>query len=155
MIRRFTTLAFIALAFLFALGPIFALTPDEKEAIATVQMTFDAMAAHDASAIRSTMLPDARLYAIRDQAAPGPSVAVDQFADQIASMKQEPLERFTAPPNVSIRGRMAQVWGEYEFLRDGKFSHCGVDSVSLVKTAEGWKIATIVYTAETVGCKSK
>jgi hypothetical protein len=39
---------------------------------------------------------------------------------------------------------MAQVWGEYESLRHGKFSHCGVDSMSLFKTAEGWKIAAIV-----------
>ncbi len=45
--------------------------------------------------------------------------------------------------------------GEYEFVRDGKFSHCGVDSVSLFKSAEGWKIATIVYTMEITGCKAR
>jgi hypothetical protein len=50
---------------------------------------------------------------------------------------------------------MAQVWGDYEFFRDGKFGHCGVDSASLFKTAEGWKIATIVYTVETTGCKNQ
>ncbi len=64
------------------------------------------------------------------------------------------LERFTGAPRVLVRGRVAQVWGEYEFLRDGKFSHCGVDAVSLFKTVEGWKIATIVYTAETTGCRA-
>ena len=36
---------------------------------------------------------------------------------------------------------------------DGKFSHCGIDSVSLFKTADGWKVATIAYTMETSGCK--
>jgi hypothetical protein len=49
---------------------------------------------------------------------------------------------------------MAQVWGEHEFLRAGKFTHCGIDSVSLFKTSEGWKIAAITYTVETTGCKS-
>ena len=142
----------IALAPLFL--PLFAQTSDEKEAIATVQKTFNAMAAHDAAMIRGTMLPDARLYAVRDLGAPS-STTVDDFASQIASLKGDLLERFTGPPSVSIRGRMVQVWGEYEFLRDGKFNHCGVDSVSLLKTAEGWKIATIVYTAETAGCKGQ
>ena len=139
---------------LFLLIPLFAQTSDEKDAIATVQKTFNAMAAHDATTIRATMLPDARLYSVRNEAAPA-STAVDDFANQIAGLKGDLLERFTSQPSVSIRGRMAQVWGEYEFLRDGKFNHCGVDSVSLVKTAEGWKIATIVYTSETTGCKGQ
>jgi len=134
--------------------PLFAQTSDEKDAIATVQKTFDAMAAHDGAAIRATMLADARLYAVRNESAPA-STSVDDFANQIESLKGDLLERFTGRPSVSIRGRMAQVWGEYEFLRDGKFNHCGVDSVSFLKTAEGWKIATIVYTSETIGCKGQ
>ena len=32
-----------------------------------------------------------------------------------------------------IRGPIAVVWGEYEFLIDGQFSHCGIDSVGVVK----------------------
>ena len=47
---------------------------------------------------------------------------------------------------------MAQVWGEYEFLRDGKFNHCGVDTASVFRTASGWKIASLSYTTETKGC---
>ena len=137
---------------MFLLIPLFAQTSDEKDAIATVQKTFNAMAAHDAATIRATMLSDARLYSVRNEGTPA-STAVDDFANQIASLKGDLIERFTSQPSVSIRGRMAQVWGEYEFLRDGKFNHCGVDSVSLLKTAEGWKIATIVYTSETAGCK--
>jgi hypothetical protein len=133
-------------------GVVFAQNSDEQEAVATVQKTFDAMAAHDAAAIRSLMLPDARLYSVRDSASPAGS-AIEDFASRIAGTKADLLERFTGKPTVSVRGRMAQVWGEYEFLRDGKFTHCGVDSVSLFKTAEGWKIAALVYNVETTGCK--
>ena len=140
---------------LLTMMPLLSQSSVEREVIATVQKTFDAMAAHDAAAIRSTMLPDARLFAVRDSAAPGAGVPVGDFADQIGSMKGDLLERFIGEPRVLIHGRMAQVWGEYEFLRDGKFNHCGVDSVSLFKTNEGWKIATIVYTAETTGCGNK
>jgi hypothetical protein len=139
--------------FLFALQSLLAQTAPENDAIATVQKLFDGMAAHDAAIIRSAMLPDARLYSAREQGTPA-SRTGEEFAAQIGSVKGDLLERFTSRPSVWIRGRMAQVWGEYEFLRDGKFTHCGVDSVSLFKTDAGWKIATIIYTMETAGCKS-
>lgn len=147
MLRR-TIFAFLAVT------ALFAQTSDEKDAIAVVQKTFDGIAAHDTVMMRATMLPDARIYSVRDQT-PAASHSVDETTSSIAAAKGELMERFTSPPKVLIRGRMAQVWGEYEFLRDGKFSHCGVDSVSLFKTDDGWKIATIVYTAETTGCKGQ
>ncbi len=133
------------------LMPLLAQTSDEKQPAATVQKLFDGMAAHDAEMIRSTVLPDARFYSVRDEAVPT-STAAEDFISRIAPMKGDLLERFTGQPKTLIRGRIAQVWGEYEFLRDGKFGHCGVDSVSLFKTAEGWKIAAITYTTETAGC---
>jgi hypothetical protein len=139
---------------LFALPSLFAQTPDEKDAIDAVQRTFNGMAAHDAATIRSTMLPDARLYSVREDGTPAPAIPVGDFADRIALLKEDLLERFTRQPSVLIRGRMAEVWGKYEFLRGSKFHHCGVDSATLLKTAEGWKIATIVYTVETAGCKT-
>jgi hypothetical protein len=149
------TMRLLATLLLFASVPLLAQTADEKDALATVQKTFDGMAAHDAQAIRSSMLPDARLYAIRQQGAPSAGTAMTDFASQMGTIKDGVLERFTGQPTVSIRGRMAQVWGEYEFRRNGKFTHCGVDSFSLFKTDEGWKIVTIVYTVETTGCKGQ
>lgn len=144
----------LLLLFAIALPLLLAQTSLENDAIATVQKLFDGMAAHDAVAIRSTMLPDARLYSARDEGAPS-GRSGEEFVNQIASTKNDLLEHFTSRPSVKIRGRMAQVWGEYEFLRDGKFTHCGVDSISLFKTDEGWKIATIIYTVETKGCKGR
>jgi hypothetical protein len=135
-----------------ALLTLLAQTSPENDAVATVQKLFDGMASHDAAKVRSAMLPDARLYSARDQGNPT-SRTGEEFATQIEVFKGDLLERFTSRPSVLIRGRMAQVWGEYEFLRDGKFTHCGVDSVSLFKTDAGWKIATIIYTMETAGCK--
>ena len=139
-------------ALLFAVLPLLGQSSDERDVIAVVQKTFDGMAKHDEAVIRSTMLPDARLYSVRDDAAPS-AVAFDDWVKRIVAAKGEIVERFIGTPNVSIRGRMAQLWGEYEFLRDGKFSHCGVDVATLFKTAEGWKIATLGFTMETTGCK--
>jgi hypothetical protein len=141
-----------SIALLLALAPLFAQSADESEIIAVVQKTFDGMAAHDEAMIRSTMLPDARLYSVRGDAPPR-AIEFDGWVKGIAASKAPMVERFLGKPSVSIRGRMAQLWGEYEFLRDGKFSHCGVDTVTLFKTAEGWKIATLAFTMETTGCK--
>lgn len=141
-------------AALLLLAPLAAQTSDERDVVAVAQKTFDGMKAHDAEMIRSTMLPNARLLAVRDTGATVSTAGAD-FAGQIAANKSELVERFTSPPQVLIRGRIAQVWGEYEFLRDGKFNHCGVDSFSLLKTADGWRIASIIYTSETTGCKGQ
>jgi hypothetical protein len=54
---------------------------------------------------------------------------------------------------VLIHGRIAVLWTPYDFHRDGKFSHCGVDAFSLVKTDDGWKIAGFIYTVEPEGCR--
>jgi len=131
-----------------------AQTSDEKDVLAVVQKTFDGIGAHDGEMIRSAMLPDARIYLVRETGASS-STAVADMITQVAGGKVGMLERFTSPPHVLVRGRIAQVWGEYEFLRDGKFSHCGVDTATLFKTADGWKISTLSYTVERTGCKGQ
>ena len=136
------------LAFLLFGGLAFA--SDEAEIFAVIDKTFKAMAARDGDALRSTLLPEARLYSMRGEEAA--SRGLEDFIKQIVASKSDLVERFTGKPQVSMRGRMAQVWGEYEFLRDGKFSHCGVDTVLLFKTATGWRIATLSYTVEPTGC---
>src|SRR5580700_11323505 len=85
---------------LLALSPLGAQTSDEKDAIAAAQKTFDGMAAHDAAMIRSSMLPDARLYSARDDGAVAPGTAVGDFADRIAAIKESIVERFTERPSV-------------------------------------------------------
>ena len=47
-----------------------------------------------------------------------------------------------------IRGPISLIWGEYEFWTDGKISHCGVDSVGLVKVDGRWKVANFMWTVE-------
>lgn len=131
---------------------IFA-SSDEDAAVATVEKTFRAMTARDEPMLRSTMLPEAKLYSVRTGVDASTTQTLDEFVPRIVSSKVELLERFVGRPQVLVRGRMAQVWGEYEFWRDGKFSHCGLDTAVLFKGADGWRIATLSYTVETTGCK--
>ena len=123
---------------------------EEKEVVAVVQRMFDAMAAHDGEAAAALMLADARIVASREGGAAS-SISGDAFAARLKTADKRMLERMWNPKTL-ISGRIALVWADYDFHLDGKFSHCGIDSVNLVKTAAGWKVAAIVYTADTTGC---
>lgn len=136
---------------LLALLPLAAQTSDEKSVLAATQQVFDGMATKDSAKILAIMTPGALLYGLTSAGVPRATPA-DQWANRIASSASKLIERFTKPPAVSIHGTIANVWGEYEFLRDGKPAHCGVDSFNLLKTADGWKVAAIFDTEETSGC---
>jgi hypothetical protein len=145
--RLFTT-------FLLAVLLLAAQTSDEKDVVGLVHKIFDAIAAHDGEIIRGVMLPDARIYLVRETGASS-STALADMVTSVSNGKVPMLERFTSAPQVLVRGRIAQVWGEYEFLLDGKFSHCGVDTATLFKTTDGWKISSLSYTVERTGCPAK
>ena len=40
------------------------------------------------------------------------------------------------------------VWTPYDFHIDGRFSHSGIDVFTVVRTADGWRIASIAYTVD-------
>ncbi len=124
--------------------------PEEKAVLATVQRLFDAMSAHDTSAAGTVLIPEGRVSGVSSAGKPT-NISQEDFAARLGTAKQKYLERMWNP-KVQVRNGIAAVWAEYDFHLDGKFHHCGIDSFSLVKTQEGWKIAGIVYTVETVGC---
>ena len=132
------------------LPPLAAADPNEKLTIAAVQKLFDAMSAHDSEAARTVVLGEGRTVAIREDGTPNIG-SLEQFAARLSSIKEPILERMW-DVKVRIDGPLAQLWADYDFWRDGKFHHCGVDAVSLVKTPEGWKISGITWTSRTTGC---
>lgn len=123
---------------------------EEKSVVATVQKLFDAMAAHDSSAARAVTLPEGRVIGVGEKRTSNTSQ--EEFAVRLATTKNSAYQERMWNPKVLIRGSIANVWADYDFHLDGKFSHCGIDSFSLVKSGETWKIAGIVYTIETAGC---
>src|SRR5262249_29881978 len=75
-----------------------------------------------------------------------------QFRMQFSTRAQQRATaagaRFTErgfQPEVRVAGPLATVWFPYDFYLDGKWSHCGVDAFTLLKTEKGWRIATLVW----------
>ena len=78
--------------------------------------------------------------------------AAAEWIGQIASAQGELRERMY-DPEVRISDNLATIWTYYDFHRGAQFSHCGVDAVQLVRTADGWKIAHIAYTVRRTQCE--
>jgi hypothetical protein len=57
-----------------------------------------------------------------------------------------PMKELLIDPEIVIHGRVASVTCKYEFYRDSMMTNYGTDIFSLVKTANGWKIAAVIWT---------
>lgn len=49
---------------------------------------------------------------------------------------------------VRVSGPLAVAWVPYDFYLNGKWSHCGVDAFTLLKTEGRWRIASLGWSVE-------
>jgi mannose-6-phosphate isomerase-like protein (cupin superfamily) len=121
-----------------------ARSDEELAVIAAAQAVFDAMEALDAQAFRDALVPDGFFMAVGSGTAI--RTARDDFAARIAERTRPMIERMW-DPEVRIDGPVATLWAPYDFYSGLEFSHCGTDAFQFAKTAEGWKVISITYTA--------
>ena len=135
-------------------SPLHAQSATDTSAIlGTIQKFFDGMEHRDTVAIKATMLPGTRFISLPAEArGVKPRMQADTaFFRVVATSPQKLLERMWAPV-VKISGPIATVWTPYDFHLDGKFSHCGVDAFTLIRTDTGWAISDLAYTTQRTGC---
>lgn len=127
-----------------------AQSKDEKEVLAAVQLMFDGMAAHSAEKLMAATTANTQFMAAAGSQAR--VITREAFVQSNENNKSAALERIWEP-TVRIRGTIADVWAEYDYHRDGKFDHCGIDAFQLVKEGAAWKIVSVIWTSEKEGCK--
>ena len=122
----------------------------EREVLGAIDALFSAMAKHDVEASRKLIVPGANFVVVR----PDRTLVVEHDTDYLESLgkHKEALRERIWDAKVDVQGDIAQVWAPYDFHLDGKLSHCGIDSFSLVRGAEGWRIAGVSYTVQKQGC---
>ena len=128
--------------------------PDRARVLAAVQSFFDSMEKADAELAKKILMPDARFFsaAERDGKVTIRPSTGDAFVAGFSNPNRgKALERMWEP-EVRVQGSIAQVWTRYDFHNNGAFSHCGIDAFNLVKTDDGWKIASAMWTVERTGC---
>ena len=122
---------------------------DKAAVLAVVQRFLDALAARDPAACRATLAAEGQLQAM-NEGPKGPSMSyrlLGDFADRLSTWKEPPLERIWNP-TVLLQGRLATVWAPYDFHRDGKFSHSGIDVFTLMRAGDDWKIVSLAFTMQ-------
>ena len=122
----------------------------QAEATAAADAFFAALRSDDKTALARQMDPEGLIF-IHDRMDPAaPKVIVVPVARHLENWLKSPTgldERMTYSA-VLVDGDMAQVWGPYRFIAGGQTSHCGINSMSLVKRADGWKVANTSFTME-------
>ena len=160
MTRVAVSLAIVA--FVGGTGPALAQGPsaDEAAILAVVDRFMHAVTNGDSSAMASLRLEGTTTTIERPDPAGGTVVQRRPFptgaaAPTSAAPSPTPAssvrERYW-DPIVHARGSLAVVWTPYEFWRDGKTSHCGVDVFELTKQAGVWKIGNMMFTVEPDAC---
>jgi hypothetical protein len=82
------------------------------------------------------------------------NVSRDNFISAVISRPESPVwKEKLLSFNIKIDGPLANVWVDYEFWLDDKLSHCGVNSIHLLKKKSGWKIFNITDSRR-IGCNN-
>ena len=77
-----------------------------------------------------------------------PRYRVRTRAEQRASTPPGQITERGFRPDVRVNGTIGMVWYPYDLYINGKWSHCGVDVFTLVRTDAGWRIAAMAWSAE-------
>ena len=140
--------AILALAALLAAAPLAAEpSPEHAEVTAAVDAFFAALRSDDKTALARRMDPQG-LITIHNRMDPAaPKILFVPVAKHLENWLKSPpgLDERMIYQTVLVEGDMAQVWGPYRFIAGGKTSHCGVNSMSLVKHGGAWKIANTSF----------
>ena len=129
-----------------------ATRPDSAAVVATVQRLLNTLATRDTAAARALLAPGFHLVAMRADTASAPHGETEaEFLRTLTTGTERLLERIWEPV-VHIQGPIATLWAPYDFHIDGQWSHCGIDTATLLRTGTEWRIVSLVYTFQRRGC---
>jgi hypothetical protein len=139
-------------AALAAASPLAAqeLTPETVEVMAAADGFFAALGSTRKTDLAEVMMPEGMIF-IHNRMNPDATrvdiVPVAQHLEDWARSTGRFIEKMRYS-TVLVDGDMAQVWGPYVFLANSEVAHCGINSLSMVRTLEGWKVANTSFTME-------
>ena len=115
--------------------------------LAVVDSALVGISSGDMLAFTDLMTSEATMMPVRTKDGVASYTVRTRAADRATEMRKGITERGWSG-EVRVSGSLATVWLPYDLYIDGTWSHCGVDSFTLVKTAAGWRIATMAWSAE-------
>lgn len=122
----------------------------KQEIQKTIEYFFEGFHQKDTIKIKSVCADNIILQSISESLTKGNKLSdetVKEFYKSIASIPssmkfQEKILSYT----IQIDGTMAHVWAPYEFYLNDKLSHTGVNTFTLFKEKDSWKIIYLIDT---------
>jgi len=149
------TLALMAMAMVLGAVPAVAQAEDAA-VIGVVKRLFDGMRTRDTALMRAQFAPGARLVGLDAKGGTKTVQSIDpsQWIGGVGRGTGPAWDERIFDPVVQVDDGIAHVWTYYEFWLGPKLSHCGYDSVFLVKLDQGWKISQVADSRRT-GCQPR
>lgn len=122
----------------------------KQEVQKTIEIFFEGFHQRDSAKIKSVCADKIILQSISESISKGNKLSdetAEEFYKSIASIPaamkfQEKILSY----NIQIDGTMAHVWAPYEFYLNDKLSHTGVNTFTVFKEKDSWKIIYLVDT---------
>lgn len=118
-----------------------AASPND-EVLAPIQRFFVAFAKRDKAGMLAEVSEGAEITSERDGGLR--RLTLDALTDRIVAYQPDKtLAETIANPIIHRDGPLAVVWASYSLAVDGKQDRCGVDSFTLLKLQDRWRIVAI------------
>lgn len=121
-------------------------TAEEKAQVrAILDQVFDAMRAGDDETLKSLLLPDTPL----DRISPDKPVDRGDASDWIGwvgTLSPGQADEQIFDVKIHVEGPLAVAWAPFTIAINGEPKSCGVNQFTLVKHADGWKVAYLIDT---------
>ena len=139
--------SFIAMLFLFV-GLVS--NAQKQEVQKCIDVFFEGFHQKDTLKLKSVCGDKIILQSISESKSKGNKLSnesAEEFYKSIASIpKTTKFQEKILSYNIQIDGTMAHVWAPYEFYLNDKLSHSGVNTFTLFKEKENWKIVYLIDT---------
>ncbi len=141
-----------------ALSSIAQNSSEEIEVKKVVTDFFEAFHEQDSVALRELTHYSVTMQSIATNAVGKTEFSTSSFGKFLKSIVSIPtttkFEEKLLGFEIQVNGPLAHVITPYTFHVNGKLSHCGVNSFTLVKEKMEWKIAYLIDTRNKEGCES-
>jgi len=157
VMKQFQYLLFICQALLFLLPLTGTAQVSEEGAVKkTIELFFEGFHQKDAQILTQTT---DSLFTLNSVGNRGGKVVTTQtsgnaFVKAVLSRADSPTwnEKLLSF-NIKIDGALAHAWVGYEFWLGDTFSHCGINSIHLMKQENAWKIINITDSRRRADCR--
>ncbi len=146
----------IALIFFLGTSPSFCQDDDHAQITAQIKTMFDSMRKGDNTLMTDLFEEGAMLESVyfnKEGETVSRESPVTQFIEAVGQAHDEVWDERIHDYDINIDPPLAIAWTPYSFYVGKKFSHCGVNVFTFVKTDGNWKIRQLRDTRKKEGCE--